>query len=190
MNRSLLALLGAAGLLTLALIAAPVAIAGDPCYHGYSIPPATTTATTTIRMDPCAFVPTNAQVRTGSTVTFSNASEMPHLLTGANAAWGDRDQLIQPGGVVTVSFDEPGVYAFSCALHKGMSGAIIVGDTVGQDGAAAAPVASSTPNDSPGGAAAAVAITGLAVLAALGWAAALRQRRRPMTAEAPRVPVA
>ncbi len=180
----------AASLITVAgLAAAPAALAGDPCYHGYSIPPTTTATTTLVRMDPCAFVPTNAQVEPGWTVTFKNPSGEAHLLTGANAAWGDRDQLIAPGKAVTVTFDQPGVYAFSCALHRGMSGAVIVGDP--NAAAGAAPVASPSTTDDTGGVVVAVAITGLAALAALGWATVLLQRRRPRTAaEAPRVPVA
>jgi plastocyanin len=176
MTRRLRALV-VTSLLTLAgLAAAPAVLAGDPCYHGYSIPPSTTATTTLVRMDPCAFVPTNAQIEPGWTVTFKNPSGEAHLLTGANAAWGDRDQLIAPGAAVTVTFEQPGVYAFSCALHRGMSGAVIVGDP--NAAAGAAPVSASS-TDGGYGVAAAVTITGLAGLGALGWAIALLQRRRP-----------
>ena len=189
MTRRLRAVAGASilAIVTLAaLAAAPAALAGDPCYHGYSIPPTTTEAGSAIRMEPCAFVPTNIRVATGATVTFTNTSGDVHLLTGANQAWGDREKELKPGETVSVTFAEPGVYAFSCAIHRGMSGAVIVGDADGA--AAAAPVA--TTGGADGGVIVPLAIAALAALAALGWATAFTQRRRPVTPEAPRVPAA
>ena len=185
MTRRLRALAGAAFLTVAGLAAAPAVLAGDPCFHGYTIPASTTEAASQVRMEPCAFVPTNVRVEPGATLTFTNASGDVHLLTGANQAWGDREKEIRPGETVSVTFDSPGVYAFSCAIHRGMSGAVIVGD-VDVEAAAAAPV-SSGGSGSDAGPLVPVAIVGLAGLAALGWAAALLQRRRPTAKEAPRV---
>ena len=92
------------------------------------------------------------------------------------------------GGLLLASFGLAGVYAFSCALHTGMSGAVIVGDGGLHVGAAAAPVSSAT-SGANGSQLVPIAIVGLAGLAALGWAAALLQRRRPVRTESPRVPV-
>jgi plastocyanin len=190
MTRRLPAAVGAAFLMLMALAAAPAALAGDPCFHGYTIPPTTTEATDAVAMELCAFVPTNVQVAQGSTVTFTNTTGEVHLLTGANQEWGDREKEIQPGAVVSMTFDGPGVYSFSCTLHTGMSGAVIVGEAEGQAAPAAAvsPAASTPDRD----ALAAVAIVGLAAMAAIGWATALVQRRRPATEPQsdPRVPAA
>ena len=190
MTHRLRALAGAPilALVTLAaLAAAPAARAGDPCFHGYSMPPATTEAGSDVRMEPCAFVPTNIRVATGATVTFTNTSGDVHLLTGANQAWGDREKELQPGDTVSATFDKPGVYAFSCAIHRGMTGAVIVGDG---DGAAATAPVSSTGSGPEASLLVPLAVVALAGLAAVGWAAALLGRRRPATREAPRVPVA
>ena len=193
MTRRLRAFAGATilALATLAALApSPAALAGDPCFHGYSIPPPTTEATSSVGMEPCAFVPTNVRVAAGATVTFTNTSGEAHLLTGANQAWGDREQEIGPGGTISVTFDQPGVYAFSCAIHRGMTGAVIVG---GGDGAAAAAPVSSTGAGADASLLTPLAIVGLAGLAAVGWAAAFLQRRRPPASDAPgapRVPVA
>ena len=188
MTRRIRALAGAALITVAALATAPSVLAGDPCFHGYSIPPSTTVAGTEVGMKPCAFVPTNVEVETGATVTFTNTSGEAHLLTGANQAWGDREKEIRPGESVSVTFDAAGVYAFSCAIHRGMSGAVIVGGG-GGEAAAAAPT-SSTGSGSTSSALVAVAIAGLSALAALGWAAALLQRRRPVTGNVPRIPAA
>lgn len=77
---------------------------------------------------PCAFEPTITQVAEGTEVTFSNGSDFPHLITGANQAWGAPDVEVQPGTSVSYAFDTAGIYPYACALHPGMSGAIVVGD--------------------------------------------------------------
>ncbi len=184
MTRRLRALAGASilAIVTLAaLAAAPAALAGDPCFHGYSIPPTTTAATGEVRMELCAFVPTNVLVEPGATLTFINTTGEVHLLTGANQTWGDREKEIRPGESVSVTFENAGVYAFSCAIHRGMTGAVIVG---GGDGAAAAAPVSSTGSSGEASLLMPVAIVGLAALAALGWATALLQRRRPVAPDA------
>jgi plastocyanin len=189
MTRRLRALAGATvlALATLAaLAAAPAALAGDPCFHGYSIPPSTTEATNAVRMELCAFVPTNVQIEPGATLTFTNTTGEVHLLTGANQTWGDREKEILPGESVSVTFEKAGVYAFSCAIHRGMTGAVIVGD--GDPAAAAAAPVSTTAAQPGSGLLASIAIVGLAGLAALGWAAALLQRRRGAS-EGPRTVV-
>lgn len=137
MRRRFATLLGLAATSSLAilwLISAPAASAGDPCYHGSSIPTTTTEATTQVKLMPCAFAPTIAEVAVGSKVTFVNGPDSVHLVTGANQAWGSRDAEIKPGGTVSYTFDTAGVYPYACALHRGMSGAIIVGNAVAANG--------------------------------------------------------
>jgi plastocyanin len=166
-----------------ALALAPAAAAGDPCYHGYTIPPTTSEATSTVQLDPCAFLPTSARVAPGTTVSFVNRSGEEHLITGANAAWGDRDQPLAPGASVAVRFDEPGVYPYTCALHRGMTGAVVVGDP-GADAVGAA----TTTGQQPGaiGPQMLLFVIALAGLAIAGWTVALAQRRgqRPPLTEA------
>ena len=174
MARRIRVLLALASLLVLGLAIAPSVAAGDPCYHGYTIPPATTDATSTVRMELCAFLPTNAEVAPGTTVTFTNDSDMAHLLTGANQAWGDRDKELAPGDSVSVTFDKPGVYAFSCAFHRGMSGSVIVGDP----GSAAGAGSLAGSSDGAGGAGQAALVIALGALAVAGWGIVLAQRRR------------
>jgi plastocyanin len=182
-------LIGGAALVLLGLIAAPRTLAGDPCYHGFEIPARTDAAETQIKVAPCFFAPTVARVPVGATVTFFNGPDFTHLVTGANAKWGSRDVELKPGETVSYSFDQPGIYPFACALHRGMSGAIVVGDATG-----AAAVATSQPSPTPAPAAAqtgdepasgtmptVVAGTGLGVLvgAAGLWVASRVTRRRP-----------
>jgi plastocyanin len=126
----LIALFATPVLAILWLVSAPTASAGDPCYHGFQMPATTIEATNEIKLMPCAFGPTVAQVPVGSTVTFFNGPDFAHLVTGADQAWGSRDTEVRPGGTVSYTFDKPGVYPYACALHRGMSGTIVVGDGV------------------------------------------------------------
>jgi plastocyanin len=137
--------------LALGSLAAPaVVLGGDPCFHDESRPALGSGTGTTVKLDTCAFFPAIARVVVGTTVTFLNGSELPHLVTGANLGWGSHTTNLAPGASIRYRFDEPGVFPFSCMLHPGMTGAIVVGDGAGP--AAGGPVASS--GGPPSGAAA------------------------------------
>lgn len=140
----LLALTATSSLAILWLIAAPMASAGDPCYHGFSMPTTSTQAATDIKLMPCAFAPTVANVPVGSKVTFFNGPDFVHLVTGANQSWGSRDVEIQPGATVSYTFDKEGIYPYACALHRGMSGAIVVGSVAAASGGGTAAGAGTT----------------------------------------------
>jgi plastocyanin len=73
------------------------------------------------------FIPTLLRVQPGQTVTFANADEMTHTVTGAAGSWGTYDEL-QPHASVTYRFASSGVYPYFCVIHPGMTGAVIVGD--------------------------------------------------------------
>jgi plastocyanin len=164
------------GLLALAgLFASPVQ-AGDPCYHGFEIPARTIATETQIKVAPCAFAPTVTTVAAGSTVTFFNGPGYTHLITGANAEWGSRDVEVTPNSEVSYTFDKPGIYPYACALHRGMSGTIIVGDAATTGEAPAASTGSTTPSGPGPAAIAAGAGVGALAGAAAVWLAMRRRR--------------
>ena len=118
--------------LLLWLVAVPLVSAGDPCYHGFELPSDDQRVDRRqVKLEPCAFSPTVTQVAVGATVTFANGPSSPISSPAPNQAWGSRDVEIPPGKTVTYTFDKAGVYPYACALHRGMSGAIIVGDASG-----------------------------------------------------------
>jgi plastocyanin len=166
------------------LLVPTVAVAGDPCYHGFDMPARTVAATNEVEVLPCAFGPTSAQIPVGGTVTFVNESDFDHLVTGANQEWGDRDTELRPNAKVAYTFAKPGIYPYACALHRGMSGAIIVGDVAAAG--AAAPV-TSTEAARTGGNGAPVAIVAATALAAAllsgGLLLVAARRRRRATVE-------
>ena len=142
----LIGVLAGLGLLlgTLLFSAAP-ALAGDPCYHGFAMPALDEGDEPEIKMAPCAFSPAVVRVAPGTTVEWFNDQE-EHLVTGANQEWGSRDISVAPRGTVAYRFDRPGTYPYACAIHRGMSGVVVVGDGMGVAGAGKAVVEVKAPN--------------------------------------------
>jgi plastocyanin len=188
--RVLLAPLIAALALPVALLVAPaVALAGDPCYHDFSMPLRTVSTSPAVKALDCAFAPTVTYVPVGTTVTFSNDSDFTHLVTGANQDWGSRDKELAANGSVAYTFDQAGVFPYACALHRGMVGAIVVGadsaaglaPQTGGAAPAAAPASTTAPTaaDQPmdGGRIAIAAVAGAIIALAVAWS--VRGMRRP-----------
>ena len=99
-----LAVLAALGLLLGSFaVASPVA-AGDPCYHGFDLPPLTEGIDPQVKLMPCAFAPTVVRVAPGTTVEFFSGPYDVHLITGAGQEWGSRDDEIQPDSMVSFRF--------------------------------------------------------------------------------------
>ncbi len=121
-------LLAIPALLAVAVLTAPTASAGNPCFHGYEMPGTTTGPGTDVKLMPCAFDPTVTVIGVGESVNFINGPDYTHLVTGAAHEWGSAEVEVQPNETVTYTFDTAGVYPYACALHPGMSGAIVVGD--------------------------------------------------------------
>lgn len=104
----------------LVAVAAPARAGGGGCHE-----PSTSGRTTTVVMARNCFGPTVSHVAPGDTVRFRNADDWNHTVTDAGLAWGSIHD-IRPGGVVSHTFDTPGVYAYACILHPGMVGAVVV----------------------------------------------------------------
>jgi plastocyanin len=128
MSRRFALLLSMLGLLIAGLAAPPATLAGDPCFHSMDRPAPTTGSTASIAIGDCVFAPTVTRVPVGTTVEWTNTSFQAHEVVGAHLAWGAHDKLLEKGDSIGWTFDKPGVFAYSCMLHPGMSGAIVVGD--------------------------------------------------------------
>ncbi len=130
MSRHLLARLVPIALGLGTLVSAPtVAVAGDPCFHRFDNRPATSSGTTSqVVLGDCVFTPTVNRIAVGTTVTWRNGSTQAHEVVGSNMTWGAHDKLLEPGDTIGWTFETAGTYAYTCMIHPGMSGAIVVGD--------------------------------------------------------------
>jgi plastocyanin len=134
--------------------------------------------TAVIRMDTCSFAPTASRVAVGTSVRFLNTATIPHQVVGRSSSWGS--VLLEPGQEHSETFAAAGVYPYTCPLHPGMVGAILVGDGAAQaaDLAVAAQRADSAPPGPDTTSLALAGLLGLGIGIALGVAVA---RVRPRT---------
>ena len=173
-----------AGLVFATVLLVPAVAAGDPCFHEMdNRPPTSSGNTSQVAIGDCVFSPTVTRIPTGTTVTWRNTSFQGHEVVGSNLTWGAHDKVLQPGDTIGWTFDAPGVYAYSCMIHPGMTGAIVVGDVVSTG--AAGTVTESAPDSVGGGGSglvAPIAVGGsLIAIAGLGF---LVLRRRTAEGEA------
>ena len=131
---------------SLLLAALPVtpAEAGGGC-HSAGPEVADTVAGTEVEMVGNCFLPAVLAVDEGATVRFTNYDEINHVVAGTR--WGIAGE-IAPGRTADHQFLRRGAYPYSCYLHPGMNGVILVGDpapAVAPAPAAALPAAAPEP---------------------------------------------
>jgi len=120
-------------------------------------------------------------------VRFLNTATIQHQVVGRSATWGS--VLLDPGQEHSETFAAAGIYPYTCPLHPGMVGAIVVGD--GQAPAADLAVASPSAADTapamddtaPPTDPIALVVTGLAGLGVGLGIGALAMRSRPRTTD-------
>lgn len=71
-----------------------------------------------------AFEPATAAVAVGTEITWRNDDPADHTVTSQDGTFGS--DVIAPGGSFEHRFDEPGVYAYRCAIHPEMRGQVRV----------------------------------------------------------------
>ena len=185
-RRSLAALLVTSLLLLIAALAAPATQAGGGCHMpGAGDVYTEGDGTSVIRMDVCSFAPTITRVPVGTSIRFLNTSNIEHAVVGRSGTWGS--EILPVGKEFSETFAAAGTYPFSCPLHPGMVGAIVVGGEAAAAPAAEAPAMASTSATSPAEptavdigplAIAGVAGLGIGALAGVLMAGAFAARRR------------
>ena len=106
------------------------ASAGGGCMHGTH--PTDGHGTVVELIDLC-FSPTVLHVEPGTEVTWVNRDDMSHEVTGVGGTWGTFDDL-GLNDRVSYTFADDGVYVYSCFIHPGMVGAVVVGSGAGAAG--------------------------------------------------------
>ncbi len=85
------------------------------------------TVTDKVAIADFAYTPTRTQIKTGTTVTFTNNGSLAHTATSLDGSGFDTG-LIDPGQSATVEFDTPGTYTFVCTPHPFMMAQLVVSD--------------------------------------------------------------
>lgn len=99
-----------------------------------------------VELSSLCFQPTVLYAKPGQSVTWTNKDPgTAHNVTGLGFSWGSNGDLYT-GDAFTHAFAREGVYPYSCYLHPGMVGAVVVGSPTASSAAAAvAPVVPAAP---------------------------------------------
>jgi plastocyanin len=128
--RSLRTMLALAAVATLALLGGGAmtgaANAGGGCHSPETQATATGVKHVQVAIQDLCFGPTVMRVSPGATVTWVNRDGFAHVVVGHGYAWGSQGDL-QSGQHLNVTFEKAGIYPYSCYLHPGMNGAVVVG---------------------------------------------------------------
>jgi plastocyanin len=105
----------------LAFAVPPAAAGGGGCHA-----PLTEASGDAVEIKDACFTPTNLYVEPGDKVTWVNKDDFGHVVAGGGGRWGQFEEMGK-GDRVAFRFDQPGVYPYTCYLHPGMNGTVIVG---------------------------------------------------------------
>ena len=110
-----------AGALTGALLT--FAAAGGPTAVQQTAPSA---AVEKIVIDNFTFEPKTLTVPAGTTLTWLNDDDAPHVVIGTDPESPIKSQPLDTGDRYSITLTKPGTYGYFCSLHPHMTGTIIV----------------------------------------------------------------
>ena len=90
-----------------------------------AIAAATSTAPSVqVKVDNFTFAPETITVAANSTVTWVNSDDVPHVIASTDGLF--RSKALDTDDKYSFTFNQPGTYAYFCAVHPKMVGKIVV----------------------------------------------------------------
>ena len=77
-----------------------------------------------VTIDNFTFKPATLSVKVGTTVTFTNADDIPHSVVASDGSF--RSRALDTGDKYAFTFKNPGDFGYFCGLHPHMQGHIVV----------------------------------------------------------------
>ena len=77
-----------------------------------------------VSIDNFTFTPAALTIEAGTTVTWTNADDIPHAVADSDKSF--RSKALDTDEHFSFTFRQPGTYAYFCSLHPHMTGRIIV----------------------------------------------------------------
>ncbi|MFL5260701.1 MAG: cupredoxin family copper-binding protein [Hyphomicrobiales bacterium] len=81
-------------------------------------------ASLSVQIENFTFDPATLKVVPGTTVTFVNRDDIPHLVAADDGAF--RSKALDTGDAFSFTFEKAGQYGYFCALHPHMVGKVVV----------------------------------------------------------------
>ena len=113
----------AAAMLAAVVVSSPLALAQEKP----AAPPGravTAAAGPQVQIHDFQFTPATITVPVGTTVTWTNGDDTLHTVTEADRRFASPG--LDPGGVFSYTFANPGRYTYFCSLHPHMTATVIV----------------------------------------------------------------
>jgi plastocyanin len=77
-----------------------------------------------VKIENFAFTPKDLTVKVGTTVTFENDDDIPHLVVATDNSF--RSKALDTGETYAFTFTKPGEFPYFCGLHPHMQGKVTV----------------------------------------------------------------
>lgn len=78
----------------------------------------------TVRIENFSFVPETVKIPVGTTVTWENGDDIPHLVVFTDKTF--RSKALDTHDQASFTFTKPGAISYFCGLHPHMQGSIVV----------------------------------------------------------------
>ena len=110
------------GLTALVLVALGLLFAASPNFAGNTTQP----GATNVKIDNFSFTPPTLTVTAGTTVTWTNGDDIPHMVVSADDPKEFKSKVIDTDEKFSYTFAKPGTYPYFCSIHPKMTGTIVV----------------------------------------------------------------
>jgi plastocyanin len=93
--------------------------AGNPAFDENQLSP-----TIEIKIDNLGFGPSDLTVPVGTTVTWTNRADIPHIVVSTNKAF--KSKVLDTDEKFSFTFRKAGIYPYFCSIHPKMTGRVVV----------------------------------------------------------------
>jgi plastocyanin len=83
-----------------------------------------------VKIDNFTFSPQTLTVKAGTTVTWTNADDIPHVVAGPPTF---KSKALDTDDKFSFTFTTPGTFSYFCSLHPHMTGSIVVEAATGSN---------------------------------------------------------
>lgn len=87
-------------------------------------PAAAPEMTAQVKIDNFSFSPVDLEIKAGTTVTWTNADDIPHTVVSNDKVF--KSKALDTDQKFSFTFDKPGTYPYFCSLHPKMTAKVVV----------------------------------------------------------------
>ena len=77
-----------------------------------------------VKIDNFSFSPAALEIKAGTTVTWTNADDIPHTVVSNDKVF--KSKVLDTDQKFSFTFDKPGTYPYFCSLHPKMTAKVVV----------------------------------------------------------------